>query len=175
MSDTARKLLRDWLLRQLDAGRGAWLDAQVAALAKDSSDAALEIALGMVPRKLGKAELALTDADLAAADKAVPGWDPRGWNVTDAAGILLPSGLPAGGKPFAERFRALCRTADVAELATLYRGLPMYPDPASLEEQVGEGLRRNMRGVFEAIARPSITAGWPIPRLRWKSGSGAPS
>jgi hypothetical protein len=152
MSDTARKLLRDWLLRQLDPERGAWLDAQIAALARDSSDTALEIALGMVPRKLGKAELALGATDLAAADKVIPGWDPRGWSVTDAARILLLSGLASGGKPFAERFRALCRTADVAELATLYRGLPLYPDPASLEEQVGEGLRSNMRGVFEAIA-----------------------
>ena len=152
MSEAARKLLREWVMRQVDAGRGAWLDAQIAALAKDPSDAALEIALGMVPRKLGKAELALKDADLAAAHKAIPGWDPRGWSVTDAARILLFSGLASGGKPFAERFRALCRTADVAELATLYRGLPLYPDPAALEEQVGEGLRSNMRGVFEAIA-----------------------
>lgn len=152
MSDTARRLLRDWLLRQLEPERGAWLEAQIATLAKDSSDAALEIALGMAPRKLGKAQLALSDADLAAADKAIAGWDPRGWSVTDAARILLLSGLPSGGKPFAERFRALCRTADVAELTTLYRGLPLYPDPASLEEQVGEGLRSNMRGVFEAIA-----------------------
>jgi hypothetical protein len=152
MSETARTLLRAWLLRQLDAGRGAWLDAQIAALAQDPSDAALEIALGMVPRKLGKAELTLGEADLAAAEKAIPGWDPRGWSVTDAARILLLSGLSAGGKPFAARFRALCRTADVAELATLYRGLPLYPDPAALEEQVGEGLRSNMRGVFEAIA-----------------------
>jgi len=152
MSDAARTLLREWLLRQLDAERGAWLDEQIAALRQDAQDAALDIALGMVPRRLGKAELALTASDLAAAGKAVAGWDPRGWSVTDGARILLLSGLPAGGKPFAERFRALCRTADVAELTALYRGLPLYPDPASLEEQVGEGLRSNMRGVFEAIA-----------------------
>jgi hypothetical protein len=167
MSDTARKLLRDWLLRQLGPERGAWLDAQIAALAKDSSDAALEIALGMVPRKLGKAELALADTDLAAAHQAIPGWDPRGWNVTDAARILLLSGLPAGGKPFAERFRALCRTADVAELTTLYRGLPLYPDPASLEEQVGEGLRSNMRGVFEAITHRNPYPKAHFDQHRW--------
>jgi hypothetical protein len=167
MSDTARTLLREWVVRQVDAARGAWLDAQVAALAKDSSDAALEIALGMVPRKLGKAELALADADLAAANKAIPGWDPRGWSVTDAARILLLSGLPVGSKPFAERFRALCRTADVAELATLYRGLPLYPDPASLEEQVGEGLRSNMRGVFEAIAHRNPYPKAHFDQHRW--------
>jgi hypothetical protein len=167
MSETARKLLRAWLLRQLEPERGAWLDTQIAALAKDSSDASLEIALGMVPRKLGKAELALGEADLVAADKAAPGWDPRGWNVTDAARVLLLSGLPAGGKPFAERFRALCRTADVAELATLYRGLPLYPDPASLEEQVGEGLRSNMRGVFDAIAHRNPYPKAHFDQHRW--------
>jgi len=162
VSDAARKLLRDWLLRQLDAQGGAWLDAQIAALKQEPSDTALEIALGMVPRRLGKAALSLTDSDLAAAGKYVEGWDPRGWSVTDAARILLLSGLPATGKPFAERFRALCRTADVAELITLYRGLPLYPDPAALEEQVGEGLRSNMRGVFEAIAHDN-----PYPKAHF--------
>jgi len=147
-----RRLLREWLLRQLEPERGAWLEAQLATLQEDPSDEALDIALGMIPRRLGKAGLALADADLAAAGKAVPGWDPRGWGVAEAARILVLASLPAAGKPFAERFRALCRTADVAELVTLYRGLPLYPDPAALEEQVGEGLRSNMRVVFEAIA-----------------------
>lgn len=154
-----RRLLREWLVRQLEPGRGAWLDAQVAALQQDPSDETLGIALGLAPRKLGKTALALGDADLAAAGKALPGWDPRGWSVTDAARILLLSTLPAAGKPFAERFRALCQTADPEELAALYRGLPLYPGPAALEPQVGEGLRSNMRGVFEAIAHRN-----PYPR-----------
>jgi hypothetical protein len=152
MSDAGRTLLREWLLRQLDAQRGAWLEAQIAALNQDPADAALDIALGMIPRRLGKDALALAAPDLAAAGKAVEGWDPRSWGVTDAARILVLSGLPAAPQPFAVRFRALCATADVAELITLYRGLPLYPDPADLEPQVGEGLRSNMRGVFEAIA-----------------------
>jgi hypothetical protein len=148
----SRKLLREWLLRQLEPVQGAWLDAQIAALQEESSDAALDIALGLVPRKLGKAEIALADADLAAAGNAIEGWDPRGWSVADGARILLLAGLREAGKPFAERFRSLCRTAEAAELIMLYRGLPLYPDPAALEDQVGEGLRSNMRGVFEAIA-----------------------
>ncbi len=152
MSEAATTLVRAWLLRQLDAKQSAWLDEQLAALRKDAADSALDIALGMIPRRLGKAELALADADLAAAHEAVPGWDPRGWGVAEAARILALLSLPAAGKPFAERFRSLCSTADVAELATLYRGLPLYPDPAALEPQVGEGLRTNMRVVFEAIA-----------------------
>ena len=154
-----RRLLREWLLRQLEPGRGAWLDAQLASLQADPSDEALGIALGMAPRKLGKAALALGEADRAAAEKTLPGWDPRGWSVADAARILLLAALPGTGRPFAARFRALCQTADVEELATLYRGLPLYPDPAALEPQVGEGLRSNVRDVFEAIAHRN-----PYPR-----------
>ena len=162
MSDAARKLLRGWLLRQLGKDENAWLDGQIAALEEDSADATLDIALGMAPRRLGKADLALNEADLAAADKALAGWDPHGWTVTDAARSLLLSGVPGKGKPFSERLRALCRTADVAELITLYRGLPLYPDPAALEDQVGEGLRSNMRAVFEAIAHRN-----PYPKAQF--------
>jgi hypothetical protein len=167
MSDTAKTLLRAWLVRQLDAERGAWLDAQLAALAADASEAALDIALGMAPRRLGKAALALAAGDLAAAERAVPGWDPRGWSVAEAARILFLISLPAGGKAFAERFRALCATADAEELATLYRGLPLYPDPASLEAQAGEGLRSNMRGVFEAIAHRNPYPKAHFDQHRW--------
>jgi len=152
MSEAARILLREWLRRQLANEQSAWLDAQIAALEQDPADATLDIALGMAPRRLGKADLKLSDADLAAAGKAAAGWDPRGWTVTDAARIVLLISLRERGVPFSARFRALCRTADVAELITLYRGLPLYPDPAALEEQVGEGLRSNMRAAFEAIA-----------------------
>lgn len=159
MSDAARTLLRDWLRRQLDDTQNAWLDEQLAALAKDSSDATLHIALGLVPRRLGKADLALSETDLAAADRALPGWNPRGWSLTDAARILLLASLPHEGKPFAERFRALCQTADVAEAIALYRGLPLYPEAEALEPQVGEGLRSNVKAMFEAIAHRN-----PYPR-----------
>ena len=154
----ARRLLREWLRRQLDAAQNAWLDEQLANLAEDPSDGTLAIALGLAPRRLGKVDLQF---DAAAARSALEGWDPAGWSVVDAARILVltESSLTNG---FAERFRALCRTADVAELVSLYRGLPLYPDPAALEPQVGEGLRSNMRSVFEAIAHRN-----PYPRLHF--------
>ncbi len=160
--ESARRLLAAWLQRQLDARSAAWLDEQVAAVGRDAADATLDIALGLAPRKLGKAALELKDPDLAAARAAVPGWDPRGWNVTDAARVLLLTSRPPGARPFAGKFRVLCQTADVAELVGLYRGLPLYPEPASLEEQVGEGLRTNMRVVFEAIAHRN-----PYPRTQF--------
>lgn len=155
----AQKLLLVWLKRQLDAQQVAWLEGQVAALARDAADEPLAIALGMVPRRLGKARLALGEEDFAQAASALDGWTPQGWSVCDAARILMLAGLPRAPRPFAQRFSALCSTADLAELVALYRGLPLYPDAAMLEPQVGEGLRSNMRAVFEAIAHRN-----PYPR-----------
>jgi hypothetical protein len=160
MSKAAGKLLHGWLRRQLDAAQNAWLDDQLANLKEDPSEGTLAVALGMAPRRLGKSDLALERTDHAAAAEALAGWDPHGWSVVDAARILMLASLAAKG--FAERFRMLCRTADVAELVALYRGLPLYPDPASLEPQVGEGLRSNMRSVFEAIAHRN-----PYPRAHF--------
>ena len=165
MPQEAVPLLRKWLMRKLDAEPCAWFNAQSAAVAKDTteaSDATVDIALGLVPRRLGKGSLDLTAADLADADAAIKGWSPGAWSVSDAARIVLLCELPPGKKTFAERFRSLCQTADAAELVTLYRGLPLYPAPDALQAQVGEGLRSNMRVVFEAIAHNS-----PFPKTHF--------
>ena len=113
----------------------------------------------MVPRRLGKDDLALTSDDLAAAQAARDGWDPVGWSVDEAARIALLCAAGSHNRPFAERFTELCRTADVGEAIALYRGLPLYPEPEALETQAAEGVRTNMRAIFEAVAHHS-----PYPR-----------
>lgn len=161
MTDSPSGLLQEWLQRQLPQDEFAWLEAQVER-ARGGSDRELHIALGMVPRKLGKADLMVSDGDLADASATRPGWDPRGWSVDQAARILLLLESGGDGNDFAVRFRELCRTADPAEAVAFYRGLPLYPTPERLEPQAGEGLRTNMRAVFEAVAHRS-----PYPRERF--------
>jgi hypothetical protein len=151
--------LRTWLHRQLPAAAQVWLSEQLDKLTGEVGERDLYIALGLVPRRLGKADLELSDADLAAADRARPGWDPRGWSVDQAARILILLRAGGTGERFAARFVQLCRTADVAEAIALYRGLPLYPDPELLEAQAAEGTRTNMRAVFEAVAHRN-----PYPR-----------
>ena len=151
--------LHTWLHRQLPAAARAWLDEQLGTLTGEVRDRDLYVALGLVPRKLGKADLDLKQDDLAAAAQARPGWDPRGWSVDQAARILILLHAGGTGETFAQRFAQLCRTADVAEAIAFYRGLPLYPDPERLEAQAAEGTRTNMRAVFEAVAHRS-----PYPR-----------
>jgi hypothetical protein len=157
MSEVASSLLREWLFRKLDQDSRSWIETQFAAQAGKSTDESLYIAFGLVPRRVGKGLLDVSPGDLDAAHGALPGWSPGSWSLADAGRILLLCGLPAGssgpaGKTdFATRFRSLCRTADVNESISLYRGLALYPEPAALEPQVGEGLRTNVRSIFEAI------------------------
>jgi hypothetical protein len=161
-TSTPNELLRRWLDRQLPDPGATWLGEQLDQLGNEPRDRDLYLALGLVPRRLGKADLNLDEADLAAADRARPGWDPRGWSLDQAARILILLQAGGTGERFAARFGQLCRTADVAEAIAFYRGLPLYPDPERLEAQAGEGTRTNMRAVFEAVAHRS-----PYPKERF--------
>lgn len=159
MSNAANELLRKWLFQRINAANQVWLDNQVSMLANDDGCQALYVAFALVPRRLGKGALELSEADLSAADQCIEGWTPDDWSLADAGRVLLLSNLPGKNPDFAPRFRSLCQTADVAEAISLYRGLPLYPEPKALEPEVGEGLRTNMLSVFEAIAHHN-----PYPR-----------
>lgn len=154
---TPLELLRSWVMRQ-GGDAAQWFAEALAALDQNPSERELHILLGLAPRRLGKADLALSEADLAAADAARPGWDPSGWSVDGAARVAALLAF-RGERSFAEVFKDLRRTADVAEMIALYRGLPLYPDPEALDFEAGEGLRSNLRPVFEAVAHHN-----PFPR-----------
>lgn len=162
MTNAVAGLLRGWIGRQVAEPAAAWLDERLAKLAAVGADRDLHIGLGMSPRRLGKADLDLDAGDLERAERARPGWDPRGWSVDEAARILMLLTGGGSGRAFADRFTGLCRSAEVGEAIAFYRGLPLYPDQPLLEAQAAEGIRTNMRAVFEAVAHRN-----PFPRERF--------
>ena len=150
LQDKYQELLRGWLARQLDRAAMAWFDEQLGKAG--GADRDLYLAIGLAPRKLGKADLELSADDLAAAESARPGWNPAGWSVDQAARVAL---LLAGARDegnFLEKLEQLCNTADVRELIAFYQGLPLYPNQNAYVARAGEGARTNMKAVFEAVA-----------------------
>lgn len=165
---TPAELIDRWLERQLPSTSLQWLSGRRDELRSAFTDRGLHITLGMIPRRLGKGDLELVATDLVHAREAREGWNPRGWSVADAARVLvLVETAHAGNRLFAERFTDLCRTADVGESIAFYRGLPLYPDPQALERQAAEGLRTNMRTIFEAVAHRSPFPYEQFDTARW--------
>lgn len=157
MTETPAGLLRRWVLTQ-SPDQADWITASLDAISAGAAERDLHIFLGLAPRKLGKADLTLTETDMAAADAAHSGWNPSGWSIDGAARVLALLSA-SGNRAFADRFKDLRRTSDVAEMIALYRGLPLYPEPEALDFEVGEGLRSHIRAVFEAVAHHN-----PYPR-----------
>ncbi len=152
------QLLSAWVQRQVPEGEWQWLTERVRGGAA-TNDKDIFITLGLIPRRLGRADLDLGPADLEEAQAAYPGWNPRGWSIDGAARVMVLLRTIAEADGFPEKFQRLCRTADVAEAIALYRGLALYPDPARLEPIAAEGLRSSISAVFEAVAHDN-----PYPR-----------
>jgi hypothetical protein len=149
---TADVLLQRWLDRRLPVPAAQWLHEAVASLAGGGTDRDLYRSVSLVARRLGKAPLDLDAQEIAAAAQARVHWDPTSWTVDQAARIRLLLAVAADAEAFVRRLDQLCATADIDELVAFYRGLPLYPDPPRHRPRAAEGIRTNMKVVFEAIA-----------------------
>ena len=149
---SAAALLTQWIQRATNADEFDWFSGALERV--NDGDRALYTGISLVTRKLGKSDLALSDDDLKQADSLRPGWNPALWSVDQAArvSLLLASyAATADAAQFSTRLAQLCDTADVGELVAFYQGLPLYPDQPAHKARAAEGIRTNMRSVFEAV------------------------
>ena len=164
---TPEAALQHWLDQRLDAPAALWLRESVASVAGGGTDRDLFRCVSLVSRQLGKAPLALDAAALAVAEQARPGWDPSIWTVDQAGRIRLLLAAAAASDTFVRRLDQLCATADVDELVAFYRGLPVYPDPPRHRLRAAEGVRTNMKVVFEAVAHLNPYPAERLPEDAW--------
>jgi hypothetical protein len=146
------ELLGAWLAARLPRDSADWLGTVVGVVRAAPTDRPLYLAIGEVARRVPKQPLALTGDELAAAAASRLGWDPRDWTLDQAARVRLLLASTADGAVLSRRLDTLCSAADVGELVAFYRGLPLYPDPPRHALRAAEGVRSNMRVVFEAVA-----------------------
>jgi hypothetical protein len=124
-------------------------------------------AFSLCSHRIEKQPLCLTASEIDIALKARPGWHPQDLRTDEAARLYLL--LISAGDPdaFFRRIERLYATADVNELVTLYRGLPLYPEPERYRLRAAEGIRSNMRVVFEAVAHNNPYPGEQLPGIAW--------
>ncbi len=150
-----------WISERTDERGLAWFRGALNDVAKSRDERPLSVAIGLAPRRLGKADLrCLPAADLAHAEALRPGLDLGDWSIDQLARVALMAGSHDGNAAaFAARFDGFCTTAEINELIALCRGLPLYPDSALIEPRAREAVRSGMKPVFEAVAHRN-----PYPR-----------
>jgi len=161
MATSMTEQMELWLKARLSAENWQWLQSRLVLAREKDALRDLHISLGLVPRKLGRADLELEQSELEALRRASNhSWDTSQWTLETAARILILCTVAEQDEAaFGPLFTDLCRTADLNESITFYQGLALYPHSTALDKQIGEGLRTNIRAVFEAIAHHS-----PYPR-----------
>lgn len=145
-------VLSNWLMTRLNQASIAWVqDRQKLVRAHDTKS--LYLAFGMTPRKVGKADLALTPEEFAAAEMVRPGWNPRGWSVDQAVRSILILSLPdQDSAALVSVLDQIFGTGEVGELVALYQMLPLLPHPTAHVLRAAEGIRTNIKAVFCAVA-----------------------
>ena len=164
---TPQQLLIHWLSSRLAPPALDWLHSQASSLREAGKNEDLYLAFTIAPRKTGRADLSLSAEELASAREARPEWDPSNLSVDQAVRLYLLLAPEAPAERFAHRLEQLCVTADVAELVLLYRGLPLYPEPERYRLRAAEGMRTNMRSVFEAVAHRNPYPAEQLPEDAW--------
>ncbi|RCJ18071.1 hypothetical protein A6S26_29360 [Nostoc sp. ATCC 43529] len=147
------KLLHQWLLQSVSHTGIAWLEQKQVQITSGAGERVFFTAFSAVPRYLGKQNLQLTSEDLAAAQEAIPGWNPGNWTVDQAGRTLLVLALPHDdAEGYVRSLDKLFSSADMGELVALYQSLPLLPHPELHRQRAAEGIRSNMSNVFQAIA-----------------------
>jgi hypothetical protein len=151
-SSPIANLIHGWLASRVEPGALTWLDERASAVATGDRKA-LFLGFGMVPRKVGKSDAELSIEELAQAEAARPGWNPRGWSVDQLARTFLVLSFPSeDAVQYVKTLDLMFSTGEVGELVSLYQSLPLLPNPASHALRAAEGIRSNIKSVFCAIA-----------------------
>lgn len=147
------ELLENWVKSNAHPDGWDWFVQKRENLLKSQvgSDRHMFMAMGQIFRKLGKKDLVLSEDDFDQAGCIREKFTPKGWTIDQAARLALLLGSTSEDK-FSERLETLCRSADISELLTYYRGLPLYPHQEKYIFRATEGLRSNIKSVFESVA-----------------------
>jgi hypothetical protein len=146
-------LLRQWLVHRISAEAAHWLDGEIDRQRAVVDERRLGMALGLVSRRIGRADLSPSDDDMAAARALRPRWRPDMWGTHEAARVALVLATWTGEpQSFAARVDRLCATGELTEHVACLKGFVVFPAPEGLRSRAREAVRSSVQPVFEATA-----------------------
>jgi len=149
---TPGELIDSWLAQRLANEQQEWLQALLIEARKGATGPVV-LGFAQMSRRLGNGALGLSEGERLQAGTARRGWQPDRSSVSELARARLV--LALGSIEFTKYRSALVglfEDADWAEQVALYKALSIAPHPSSLVAQATEGIRSNIKPVFEAVA-----------------------
>jgi len=163
----ALDMILRWLVRRLPVDAMAWLEGEIGRQREKLDERRLGMALGLVGRRVGRTDLALSRADVAAAQSLRGGWRPEFWGTDEAARVALILATWTGdAELFARRIEALCVTGELTEQIACFKGFAIFPAPERLIGRAREAVRSSIQPVFEAMACCN-----PYPALHFEAAA----
>ncbi|WP_397569132.1 EboA domain-containing protein [Schlesneria sp. T3-172] len=151
-TEKIRQLIERWMEMRVDPAAAAWIRDRQEVI-QQGDKRGLFLAFGMVPRKVGKSDLELTDEELIIGNEVRPGWNPKGWSIDQATRTLFLLTLPpTEPTTLVGILDQLASTGEVGELVAIYQSLPLLPHPEAHVLRAAEGIRTNIKAVFCAVA-----------------------
>ncbi|MCY3002386.1 MAG: EboA domain-containing protein [Planctomycetota bacterium] len=161
-------ILLEFLGRRLDAEGRRWLETTRAELARGVDLERFCVLFSMASRHAPRRPLAPDAAELAAAQKSLPGWNPERWTTLEALRAALVLSRPdLESEAAAQAVEELFRYADMGELCAGYKLLPHLPKPERFLWRAGEGARSSMKAVYESTCCDSPYATAHFDGISW--------
>ncbi len=161
-------ILLELLGRRLDAEGRRWLETTRAELARGVDVERFCVLFSMASRHAPRRALAPDAGELAAADKALPGWNPERWTTLEALRTALVLSRPdLERETAAQAIEELFRYADMGELCAGYKLLAHLPKPQRFLWRAGEGARSSMKAVYESTCCDSPYAAAHFDSISW--------
>ena len=145
-----------------------WLQEKLNSINTDFSTRHFFIAFSAAFRFFGKEEISFSSAELQTANSLCHGWNPAGIRTYEMARLIIFLHLPTTDKAsYFETVNKLFSAADMGELVSLYKSLIVYPYAEDYKTRTAEGIRTNIKNVFEAIALNNLYPAKYLAEKQW--------
>ncbi|WMJ74463.1 EboA domain-containing protein [Cytophagaceae bacterium ABcell3] len=140
------------LSEHLSDDASEWLNAKMALLEK-GKEKDLFFSFSSAPRMVGKKTLTISAEQTKVLKMLGTGIEWQHLTVDTISRWLMLVSYPSHDEShYHAVLSKLFSTADMEEQIALYKALPLLPHPHKFRFQATEGIRSNIKGVFEAVA-----------------------
>lgn len=130
----------------------SWL-GQLLQRAEGGDRAGVSVGFSQLPRRFAAGPSELSAVEIEQTASARNGWQPQYWSLDELGRARVLLALYAqSDSTAAAQIEALFLDADLAEQVALYKALCLLPEPERWVARAAEGIRSNMKAVFEAVA-----------------------